>query len=215
MNKRKLFSRFSLICFTGACFVTFFALILSRNTTQCDYSIDGGAWRECANDRSLTCDSPAISFEAIFQLGDHHMKSDVVCPWSKGTAALGITSFVISACFLAVYIFNPKVHSFKVMISLFLLGLISVILLIATFVLMIIEIVDNVQVEKHYDVPGVQYKMTQVSYIINAVFVGISFIVIMLITFFALRSHIKSDEKEEELIESQISCEKPGSYAHL
>ncbi len=80
---------------------------------------------------------------------------------------------------------------------------------------MIIEIVDNEQVERHYDVPGVLYKMSQISYIVNAVFVGISFIAIKLMTFFALRSVYKSDEKEEELVESQISCEKPEIYTHL
>jgi len=185
---------------------------------KCDYSIDEGGWRVCANDRSLTCDSPAVDFKATFQLYNHSIKYDVVCPWSATTATLGIASFVVAGAYLVVYILNPKVKSFGVMALLFILGLISVLILIATFVFMIIEIVDNEQVERHYDVPEIDYKSSQASYIINAVFVGVSFVVIILMTFFALRKHYKNgdqNEHENELLGSQASYEKPGFYNDL
>jgi len=164
------------------------ALVATHHEVGCQYQTGDGGWNECDSGHLISCTAPAVNYDASISIFGTTANFELSCPWREGTSTVSYVALGLAALFVIFYAFSPRLKSFNVRTFLLIWGIISMGALLASFILMIIDMVDgNNGAPDDHKQPGLKFTTHQVPFIINSILIVLAFVSTLALTMFGVR----------------------------
>jgi len=158
-------------------------LVATHQNPSCDMRVAGGSWQSCVN---YFCTGPAVNIDAAITGAEY----DVSCPWRERTYVFSYLAIALALIFIAVYGFAPRLKQLKLGTVLMIGGLITSALMIASFVMMIVDIVDGDNSRPSYKIDN--YSISQVPFVFNSVLHSVALVAVLSLTLITYRESSKA-----------------------
>jgi len=157
--------------------------VAAHQNPSCDMKIGGGDWQHCD---TIFCPGPAMNIDAAITSTEY----DVSCPWRTTTYTFSYIGIGLALIFIAVYAFAPRFKQIKLGTFLIIGGLLSFALLLTSFIMMIVDIVDGDNSKPSFFINN--YSVHQVPFVFNSVLHSIGLIAVASLTIITFRESKKA-----------------------
>jgi len=180
--------RITLIALTGFFTLVSVALQAIHTTIHCTYDETSADLKTCYDNLPEgVCGKPAYDINKSYTIGDQNVDVNLSCPWSLLAVVIGYISAAILLLYLVMMAFSKRPNrNFLVVFR-----MLSMLGFVATAVFMIYDLMIGYDQYVNEKWGGVSF--TQVVYIITVVFVGLTLVGNIMLSFFGT----KPDEKLE------------------
>jgi len=167
---------FVLGCITAIFTLTALGFVIYHSNAHCSYTESEGSSKTCSIETIEAC-PPAFRVYTLISQSGSISESTVTCPWRDGTSILGFASLGLVQVFLLLFVFRMRKNVLNVPVSV--LAIIVVGSLLATMILMIVDMSDGHKASKEIEEGKESYRPSL--YIVNTilVFLGIIMVAIM------------------------------------
>jgi len=131
---------FVLGCLTALFTLSALGFTVYHSSPHCSYTTDSSSSKTCSQETIDSC-PPAYKVYTLENESGSISESTVTCPWRNGTSILGFASLGLVQLFLIIFMLRMKKNALKVPLAI--LALMVIGSLIATMVLMIIDLSDG------------------------------------------------------------------------
>lgn len=178
------------------------SLLISNDHPQCLFYTEDQTWIVCTQEFDEFCGGPAYQLHTIQPANPDPIEFKLICPWQEGTSIFGFISAAVSIIFVFIWVLSSRFKSFRLTPTLLVTGVATTVALFATFIMMIIDLVNGKDSAEEDAQKYGNTTYTQKAFVIDTVLYGIVLVLVAVLTVYGYKKH--SQYKRDAILEKEL-----------